>query len=166
MAFLNDWGKPENDPGEWIAAGKDGLRTVKCKIRAIPDDMLRMLLKRHFKNEKVDTASGRASMPVASSWEDTFKFGVDRAIWALVDTEEFFVRINDEESGRFYAKATGRNDQPFEVGEEVCLDGKWTDGIREHVLSKNGRFRQWVLDQAESVAKRANEHIAELEGNS
>lgn len=166
MAFLDDFGKAENDPGEWVDAGTDGERTVKVRVRTVPEDMIRALTRKYTKPEKVQTPEGiQTVQPVARDWQDNIDFNLERAKWAWVDCENFYVRVRDEDSGRFYAKSLGRNDQPFPVDEEICLDGKLTDGIREYVLKKNGAFRAFILQKSSDLAEEKTSNLRKLEGN-
>lgn len=168
MALLDDYGKPEqNDKGEWVEIGHDEGRTVRLQIRAMPDDVLQSILRKHTRTDFVDnsTSGVRTAQPVPREWSDYTKFDIERAKFVLIDSENLFVRVRDAEAASFYQKAMGLPTPP-PVEEEVQLDGKLTEAIKDHLLGKNRTFRAKVLSASEEITKRINAKIEVLEGNS
>jgi hypothetical protein len=167
MAFLDDYGKPENDLGEWVEAGKDSDGAiVKLRVRPIPEEVLRSLMKRYTKSEQFVNAEGmKTTQPVARDWQDNVDFIVAQAAWMLVDSENLTIRCRDEEAARLYGKAMGRENL-VTMDEPVRLDGKLTDAIKDRLLRNNGKLRTFVVESGRKIAEAASARIAVLEGNS
>lgn len=167
MAFLEDYGKPENDLGEWVEAGKDSDGTiVKLRVRPVPEEVLRGLMRKYTKNEQVTTAEGvRMAQPVAKDWQDNVDFLVAQATWMLVDCENLTVMPKDDEAARFYGRALGR-DGIVKAGEPITLDGHLTENVKDRLMRNNGKLRQFVVEAGRRIGEEASKRISVLEGNS
>lgn len=49
------------------------------------------------------------------------------------------------------------SDQSIEVGASVVLDGRWSDALRQHVLSESAPLRQWCVKRLREAQAQAIE---------
>lgn len=167
MAFLDDYGKPENDLGAWVEVGRDTDGTVvRLRVRPIPEEVLRTLMRKFTRSEQfINTDGVKTTQPVAKDWQDNVDFLVAQSAWMLVDSENLTVMPRDDEAAKFYGKAMGR-DGLLSKDEPIVLDGKLTDTIKDHLMRNNGKLRSFVVESGRKIAEEASARIKVLEGNS
>ena len=148
MAQLRDIREPEAHEGQWITRGEDHDKPVRYRIRPVPQDVDRRLRKTTVQAGKVRAVRNREMAELAQRAED---YSVERAVYALVDTENFSVEIGDDAAAALYGSLLG---QAAKKGDEIALDGKWTDELRQHVLGKFRRLAGFISDQAAKLEEK------------
>ena len=165
--------RPEKAPGRWYTytteTDQDGKpapvlcegKPVRARIRAIPEPKLLEINIRHFgrKREltwKRDETRGQID-PEAQA-----KSNVEKAIFALVDTDHWAVLPSDEES----AAALRDLGIPAEAEKPAYLDGHWTPKVREWFFGLHLTVAAWVASKAGDESSDEAREEAEGKGTS
>lgn len=164
MALLRLFGNAKkNDKGAWKEYGQDKdhpERTVSFQVRALGRTQDEAFIKKYGSEEKVmlehgegnDKRSAYVRQRVMSS-DDMKALTIDRAVYSLVDSRNFFIVPMDEEEETILKKWL----PPSEVGagKEVAVDGRLTDDFARYLLTQAFPLAEWVNEQADKVAKEA-----------
>lgn len=136
---------------EWFGRGQDHGKAVRARIRPVPADVNRALRRRVYGDVK-SRRSGNQS--VARDLELLEQFARERAVYALVDTENWGVELVDQAAVDEYAPLLKVEAKP---GDEVLLDQRCTDEVKRRYLTDFPREAGWVSDKAESITQSALE---------
>jgi len=141
MAFIAEH-SPDQDKGEWYVIGvdKDNDKPVEVRVRPIPPGVIRQIETTYGNPEKVastyKTDSGEGQIHVRQriySDEDFTAMSVDKAKYAWTDTRNFIIRAKDDMMAKRYSGLLGGGVE-LKVGEDIVLDGRLSDGIKNHIL--------------------------------
>jgi hypothetical protein len=148
MAQLRDIREPEVHEGQWISRGKDHDKPVRYRIRPVPQDQDRRFRKNTVQAGKARASRNREMSELMQRAED---YSVERAVFALLDTENFSVEIGDGAAAELYGKLL---EGPVSKGQEIALDGKWTEELRRHVLTRFPRLAAFISDQSAKLEEK------------
>lgn len=141
--------------GVWIEGGKDHGKPVRYQIRPVPSGIDRQLHREVYGNAKARTLGRQSAATAVERMQD---YTILRAAYALVDTENFSVEIGDDAAAERYSALLKT---PVKKGEEVFLDGRWTDELRRDVLKTARRRAAWISDKADRLMEAAVEEDEE-----
>lgn len=113
---LTDYGKPENDLGEWVDFGKDA--PFRLRLRRIPGEKIEEIERRHSKTKNFEVRDG-VRRPVLDT-ESILASLTDKAIWSWTDAEGLEITAGDEESAKLWSKMLSRE---IEQGATFSLSG-------------------------------------------
>ena len=119
MAPIRDFGRPENDEGEWVPFGEDA--PFRLRIRRIPYEVGRQIDQRYGRESVVQGNDGIRRPQLERTRDEWLQTMIDKAAFALVDSEGLEIEVADEEARAFYASAL--KDEALMVGATVRLDG-------------------------------------------
>lgn len=141
------------DPKEAkIPKDDEDLVEVAMFVRRMPNERQNELnsmykskrvIKDAFKNERTE-----------EYWEgDSIdKVGTEKAVWMLVNFENFVVEIGDQEAVEMYKRGFEGADKPVptdcKVGGWVFLDGILTEEIKRHLINRFSGLRNRILTEA------------------
>lgn len=160
MAFRESY-TGEEDPGRWFDVSADQERDgkmVQFRIRRVPPDISARLRKRYGKRSGNDYNVTNAKMPL-------FQRALAASAWT--DTNGCFIRCKTEKSAELYARELV---QGVVIGEQVCIDGRLTEAVREDILKRDAGLISFIINTATSVEAEEHQDEADyeehLEGNS
>jgi hypothetical protein len=136
--------------GDFITVGKDGVddggkpKPVRFKVRMLSprerDDCQRAaygkLKGRQLGRELASKLAARAEAET-----------IERAIAQVLDSDNYTIRIIETDV-ELYSKELGR---PVKAGDEICLDGVWTDALKRD-----------VFEAIEGLAKAVDDRVSKL----
>ena len=137
MALFGEFGKAENDLGEWEEFGLDEQtgNVVSFKIRSVPDhteaSIRKRILVQRDGSMDLDLPKERA-------------IAIARCRYALLDSRNFEGQARDEEAAQTYERLLGLS---IVAGAAFSLDGHWTPALKDHVLSNQGWLRAWSREK-------------------
>lgn len=155
--------------GQWFLFDEiedgDVDKTVKVefRIRAVPDEVLQRIHKRHFGPRQELKHVKNAAI---SSWEAEASrlAALDKAVYALTHTRHFTGRPKEENVER-YTQLLGR---PVHAGEVLVFDevlAKRDDSARqlkEHVLGQFSDVVAWINEKSDEQKLKAKEQREQL----
>ena len=145
MALLRKLG--DEGGGKWIVRGKDHGKPVRVKIRPIPSSVNREIRRGVLGNVKSRKAGNRS---VAENLEQLEDLVVARAAFALQEVENYAIELADAAAVAMYGPLLKVEVKP---GEEVYLDGKCTEEVKERLFSDYPAEASWVAEQAEKLTR-------------
>lgn len=130
------------DNGSWFTFSKDGAGNpaIEFKVRRVPGAKEREIEFRILGYK----AALRHRRGEALQELDMRKLGdvnVEKAVYALVDSRGCEIDVQTDVDAQLFGKELGT---PVKVGEEISLDTRWTDPLRERVLSEMDALVTWV----------------------
>jgi len=132
MAPIRDFGRPENDEGEWVPFGEDA--PFRLRIRRIPYEIGRQIDLRYGREIVVQGGDGIRRPQLERSRDEWLQAMLDKAAFALVDSEGLEVEVADAEARGFYAAAF--KDDSITVGATVVLDGHLrNDAVKKRLFT-------------------------------
>lgn len=152
MEFLRD---AAVDEGEWFTyhtqgAGDERVE-LRFKVRRVPEPVSTRIEFAHL-GRKLRVRGDRNSWAIDREKQRAVR--LDKAAYALVDSENGEVRAADAEAAAFYSAELKVQ---IVAGDLVKLDGRWTDAIRKRVLRESEPLRAWVQEKSEGQALAADE---------
>lgn len=145
-----------DDDGKPVPALFDG-KPVRARIRSIPEPKILEINVRNWgrKRDVTWTKEGARGQvdPEAKARAD-----IEKAVFALVDTENWPILPANEES----VQALTKMGIPAEAGKPAFLDGHWTKDVREWFFGIHLSFAAWVAERGENGT--AEEAAKEAEG--
>lgn len=159
MAFRDSY-TGETDPGRWFDVSYDHEKNkqVQFRIRRLPPELTARLRKRYGKRDGRDYS-------VPNSKTAVFQKALAAEAWT--DTMNCFIRCQTKASAQLYASELGK---PIETGQEVCVDGKLGETVKQDILSADSGLMAFIVNTATSVEAEEQateeEYEEHLEGNS
>lgn len=146
MAVSRVAGDEKGGQGQWFVRGKDHGKPVRARIRGISTTVNRDIRRRVYGGVK---SRKQGNQPLAADMDRLEDFARERAVYALVDVENWSIVLEDEAAVAAYAPLLGLTDaQP---GVEVYLDGKLTEDLKRLYLSHCQNECGWISDKAQSL---------------
>lgn len=167
MPLFEDYGKADNDPGEWYQLGIEPTNNLpaRVRIRVLTGDVERSLMRKHTRSEKVEGERGvRMTVPVAQDWMDNVQYQIDKAIAVVTDFENVLVLVRDREAAELWGRLIGREGS-LKEGDAVDLSGHATNKVLMHVLTRNDKLRGKVLELHDVAQKKRDASIEDLGKN-
>ncbi len=161
MVLFKTYGNPAADMGEWFEFGPDpdSGRIVRFRVRRIPASVERAI--RGRQNMQVRSVKGGQEVTVDLDRERSIS--LRRAVYALVDSENFDGQAEDSAAVALYSKLLEVGD--LEVGKPFTFDKRWAEGVREHVLGEFPALAAWIIERAERLQLKASGDEETAEGN-
>jgi hypothetical protein len=154
MALFNA-SEGEKQAGTWFRRGVDHDKPVRVQLRPIPAHVDRDIRRKVFGSVK--------NRRKGQSWAKEMDLGEEltrtRAAYALIDTDNFFVGLLDDPAAKAYGELLQA--PQAKKGEELSLDGKWTDEVKRRFLTDFGSFAAWVSNKADSLTEEEVDEEAE-----
>jgi hypothetical protein len=130
--------------GRWITIGTDGDRKVRLKVRTLTPQEVEATRREAFGRLKGRQLGKELAFRLL---ERTEAETVERAIREVLDSENFTIGIVKGDEA-LYSKALGK---PVQAGEDVLLDGHWTDEVKRD-----------VFENIDGLAARVDNKVAKL----
>lgn len=153
MSFREVYGGQDKPKGRRYRFKDDWKRqaTIFLIIRPSESDD-RDAMNAKYAERKRNPQTGGWIYPIPNEKDgDATKYLAAR-IW--MDIENGYVVLGDEEAAEFYSSELN---EEFDVGDEVLLDGRLTDGIKVDMLSDDLPLANWIVrkgtDAEEEVAE-------------
>lgn len=157
MAMLKTFGRPEvNDKGIKFLFGSDPDkpgRDVSFFVRRCPGPKEDKIVEKYGRPKDVQLEAEGKSLWVNQrimSVEDMENYARDKAKYCMVDTENFYLTPGDQEDVERIGKWLR---QELQIGEEVCLDGRWSDELRHYVFVNCPPLVDWIMKKAGELDK-------------
>lgn len=129
----------------WFLIGHDKGKDVHLEVRPVPAILDRQLRREVFGEIKARKAGNQ---PVARQLERYEDYAAARAVYAAVNSKNFFLGLGDEAAVAQYGPLLGVE---AKAGGEVCLDGKWTEELKKQLVQDFPRFAAKASDLADSI---------------
>jgi hypothetical protein len=162
MLLSTRYADPEKDQGEWVEYPVKGRRLedppVRFRIRRVPDLKLAELSHRHFgKRHLVRFRKG--DQLVEREPEKYRAFGIEKASFALLDSENAELAAGDEAMARRFSEVLGHEVVP---GRPFPLDGRWTPELKALVFEDFLQLVGFVNEAADNLGVQLDEEEAGL----
>ena len=149
---LKDYGKAENDPGEWVDFGED--KPFRLRVRRIPGDVADEIDRRHLGKPQYEVKGG-VKRPIHDI-DGLVKALTDKAVWAWTDSEGLEIDIADEEAAKLWGKLLNRD---VETGATVALQGNaLTADAKRRVLAHLRPFARMRVTDSETGGHTEEHH--------
>jgi hypothetical protein len=163
MAFIEDYGKPEGDPGRPFVYGHDPETKVEIImfVRRIPLNMYNAINKRYGKEERQIMADGGTEIRRVRSEDDWFRFVRDHASFCLADVQNLTINVRDDESAKKWSQALNRE---VEQGP-LTLDGILTGEAKKRLLTLAPKLGGFIIEMSQKLNEEYAKREEELAGN-
>lgn len=140
MAFV----RRDAAAGRLITIGKDGGKPVRLKVRT-----LKPAEEQECRREAYGRLRGRqlGKEPAVKLFERAEAETIERAIKETLDSENFTVRLGEGDVELYARELAGK----VQAGEEVLLDGRWTEALRRD-----------LFETTPGLAKRVDDKVSKL----
>lgn len=148
MRLFRSFKSAETVEGEWFVFRQEGegdkAQALRVKLKPIPAGEERRIESKHFGKARsvVYTEQGKKQ---DINVESQIAYHAERALHALVDTENASFSVEDEAMAAKWTEALGF---PVKAGEEVTLDGHWSRPVAELAFSEAPPFAIWISAKA------------------
>lgn len=145
----------EDQEGQWFTWKKDAKgNPIRFRVRSIPAEEVRRIRAKHggMKAEALERKSVAQNLAFGEA------IVRDRAAYALLDSENFDIAFGDEATADKFVRAGLPS---AKVGTEVFMDGQWTEGLKDLVLTGAPKLAGWVSAKADERANLEAEEDAE-----
>jgi len=154
------YGNPDNDEGNWVVYQKEG--DIQFRVRQIPDKVDAQMQKK-VTGRRIQTVKFRRGVSESDvDLDESAALAVERARYALLDSKNLKIVARDEEGASDITKALGA---PVKIGEQVCLDGHWTQAVKDYVFERFGGLCPWIVEASNRQRMRSSEEEQALAGN-
>lgn len=121
------------DAGEWFSFRSGKGEAFRLKVRAIPTAEAIRIERKNLGPKRIETRDRLGNVKNEIEPEAQYKVNLEKAIYALVDTESVETRVplGDEAA---YREAFA--DKSLEANALITLDGHWNQAVKELVLPK------------------------------
>lgn len=134
----------------------DTKAPVRFRLRSVPAAFDKQLRAEFNRGVKADRIGKRSAVELTEKTIDATR---RRAAYALVDSEGFVIRIGDAAAAAAYSEVLGEQLKPE---QDVKLDGRWTDAVKELVLTYMPRLAAWLSDKADELLAQEAEEEEDL----
>jgi hypothetical protein len=126
--------------------GADHGQPVKALVRAVPAHVVRDIRRRTFDGK------GRKAwqQPQFKQIERGEEFMAESAVYALIDTRNFYLAFEPPEDVARYAALLQRE---IKAGEEVLFDGAWTEPVKRAVFEDFPDIARRISDCADTLTR-------------
>lgn len=132
---LKDFGKAENDLGEWMPFGLEGA--FELRIRRIPYEIAQRISKRYGR-ETFIVEGGLKRPTIERSLDEATSWLLDQAIWAWTDARGLEVEVADAEGAKVWSQLLRRD---VVQGDLITVDaGMMSAEVKRRVLTQ---LRPW-----------------------
>lgn len=145
----------DRDQGRWFVYGKDpeSQEQLELRVRRLPPAEERQIEFR-ISGHKRTTRFVKGGREMVVDLEKAIAEGLAKASAAMVDSKGFEVDIADAATAAVYAELLG---VPSVATGMLCLDGKWNDRLKRHVLDQLPELITWIGTKSESLKLQAAE---------
>jgi hypothetical protein len=145
MKVLDLFDTIDDAPGKWV----EYQPGVEFFVRAIPPSEQRRIENKYMGNQRrvVQNEEGRVVKIDSAKTEALL---VERAAMALLDSRGAEFSILGSALAEKFTVALGEKVEP---GALLKLDGRWTQALRELVLSLGPTLRDWLNEKATELVK-------------
>ncbi len=158
--LFTSFGNPDNDEGSWVVYQKEG--DIQFRVRQIPDKLDAKMQKK-VTGRRIQTVKFRRGVSESDvNLDESAALAALRAHYALLDSKNLKIVAGDEEGASDITKALGR---PVKVGEQACLDGQWTQAVKDYVFEQFGGLCPWIVEVSNRQRMRSSEEEQALAGN-
>lgn len=159
------------DPGEWFPYGKDhDGAEIRFKVRRLTGGKESEIELRHQKRTEFHVKRKHEGASVVQEGQTKLAIDLDKAAFALVDSEHCAIVPPDEYWASKWAEALGRTVNP---GEVIVLDGLWniTDKrqryvVKELFLPEFTEVEAFIIEKAKAMGLQAAQENEEGKGDS
>jgi hypothetical protein len=162
MAFFKEYGRPDNDQGEWFDIPAPESERVRLRIRRIPFELGLKLESRYGREEFVTNKAGFKRPQRVHSSDEEISILKDKACWAWTGCEGLTIEIADDEAATQWSQLLG---EPVTAGQVATLDGKLSEPIKRRLFAKDLDLGVWILQRADELSKKYNAREQRLSGN-
>ena len=145
----------ETDPGvPFVYPEKDGGKVVRFRIRRIPRAIEIEIEARHdarIQSYHFDKGGGGR---LKIDYDKQEAMAIDRAAYALIDSEGFEGQADDDPSAARYGMLLGNG---VVVGKPFTFDGHLNDQTKRHLFSEFPALREWIIQCADSLSLKVRE---------
>lgn len=161
MAFLETYTDEEN-PGVWYTLARDPDRNVpvQFRIRAESRELREALDKEFGRDQK---ARGIKYRSIPDKLQQ--KADVAQAARLWTDAKNLWIRVRTQGAIELYSEEMQLNGNGPALGDEVCLDGKLTDKIKQDILDQNMALTLAILAKGRLLEEQEAADREDLEKN-
>jgi hypothetical protein len=162
MAFFKEYGRPENDGGEYFTVQSNEEGEVRLRIRRIPFELGLRMESRCGREEMVTNAQGFRCPQRVHAAADEIAILKDKACWAWTGCDGLTLEIADDEAAAQWSQLLG---EPVMAGQVVTLDGRLTEPAKRRLFAKDLDLAVWLLKRADELGRKYDKREERLLGN-
>src|SRR5512138_752521 len=162
MAFFKEFGRPENDLGEYFTVPSTDEGEVRLRIRRIPFELGLRMESRYGREELIVNRQGFKRPQRVHSADEEITILKDKASWAWTGCEGLTIEIADDEAASQWSQLLG---EPVIAGQVVALDGHLTEQVKRRLFAKDLDLAVWILKRADELGRKYEKREQRLSGN-
>ena len=166
MAFVKEYGRPQEAPGEWSELqDPETNEPVGFEIRLVPENEASKIEEKYGSLDKVTTDKGAVFKQRVLSYEDGVAIAIDKACYAWVRSRGLKVTPMDEEAVREWQRVLGEGarvvlGEPLDLGTDPL-----PTPVKRRILNRDHDLAFWITTRAEQQSKKAYDKEKVLRGN-
>jgi hypothetical protein len=155
---LIDEADSKTDAGTWVPWKKDADsgKVIRFRLRPVPASFDRAQRARFNRGIKSKNVGDRQAVEVV---ESNFKSTRERALYALLDSENFEIEIGGESTAAAVSELLGVAGAA--PGQVVLVDGQWPK-LGNYLLELMPPLAAWINEKADDLAKLEADEEEEL----
>jgi hypothetical protein len=135
MTILRDFGKSDNDQGQWFPFDDE----CELRIRRVPYDVAQRISKRYGR-ETFTISDGVKRPQIERTLDEQTQWLLDQAVWAWTDAKGLEVEVGDEEGAKLWS---GLTKQDVKAGDAIPLSGAFlTAEVKRRILTQLRPYAQ------------------------
>lgn len=150
MQLFSDFADQKQDQGTWFPFAGD----VRFRIRALSARRIQQIDREVFgRVQELRGRDGERILEIDGQKIDLAR--LQKAREALIDSEHAEIMVGDEGAAAEYRKILPEHAGSIAAGQLLLLDGRWSDALRDKVLTSHPGLAEWIVERSGSLTVQA-----------
>lgn len=158
MQLFADFADQKQDEGSWFPFSGN----ARFRIRALSARRLQQIDREVFgRVQELVARDGARIVEIDAQKVDIARLLKSRE--ALVDSENAEVKVGDGGAASEYQKILPEHAGSIQAGGMLLLDGKWSDALKDKILTAHPGLAEWIVERSASLTIQASKKAIEAE---